>query len=476
MMTILFNASTRLVTSNDELVSTSLEGIECVMIESMYLNSAGNLRRAWLINRKAMDMAQMMGLHIGSNTSPSYTLLEEETRRRVDPDYMWFRIVQSDRYLSLMLGLPQGTSQNTFASQAVLDRCMSLERMERMITAAAGHLLQENNAQKTDIVETYKIDKMLREAAALMLPEWWLRTSSVDGTDITCIETESFEELIRFTNQFAYHGLLVQLHLPFVILPSSEYYSYDYSKMIAANSSRTILSQFISFRNSVSGTAYCRGIDFVAFVASTTLCLSHMESRRRHRDDVSNDTGESITALQSLQHQRIGDRALLECTLKTMRVMAQNNGDIIAQKISNILAPLLDIEDSSFRGQRYAVSATRSVDKQESEAFGDTSEAFHALRVQIPNFGAVQIKHLVDGISPSLISLRAETGSRQDDVSVSLPCNTNEPGRDSSFTTREVPDMNILMPGLPDDVTDWALQGVDVAFFSSLMQGFEESL
>ena len=52
----------RLVTSRDELV-TSVEGVECVMIESMYQNNAGKLRRAWLAGRRAMMLAQMMGVY-----------------------------------------------------------------------------------------------------------------------------------------------------------------------------------------------------------------------------------------------------------------------------------------------------------------------------------------------------------------------------------------------------------------------------
>ena len=162
-----FSSTTRLVTSNDELVN-SLEGIECIMIESMYLNNAGNLRRAWLANRRAMVMAQMMGLHGSAKSSSMF--LEDESRERIDPDYMWFRIVCSDRYLSLMLGLPQGSPEDT--SSNALDNFMPVDRMERLESIASGLILQRNRTERTDLVATRRIDKLLLEAAESMPPDW----------------------------------------------------------------------------------------------------------------------------------------------------------------------------------------------------------------------------------------------------------------------------------------------------------------
>ncbi|RYP31031.1 hypothetical protein DL767_005971 [Monosporascus sp. MG133] len=523
-MSRVFNTATRLVTSNDELIS-SVEGIECVMIESMYLNNAGNLRRAWLANRRAMVMAQMMGLHTG--TSSPRMICENETRDRIDPHYMWFRLVLSDRYLSLMLGLPQGSLENVFASPEALDSCMAVERMERMESVAAGLILQRNSAERTDLAETYKVDKMLQEAAALMPPQWWLM-----APNLTAIadDAEAFEELIRLTNQFAHHHLLVQLHLPYMMLPSSVEPSYDYSKMTAASASRAIVAQFVSFRNAISATAYCRGIDFVVFIASTTLCLAHIEARRHHESD----TGKSAAFFQSLQHQRLSDRGLLERTLEVMETMAQRSRDAVAQKISSILRPLLAIENNSFKGGCYHISASSGVDKQESQCFGDTSEAFHTLRIQIPYFGTIQIEHrptLSDTIKPaqtlseewpwnlsasqatdaSLVVLREPVSPLNRDkegelssaarpagyeISTAQPVNTDwqtvpsysdltdplkQSGtaywdqRVSAYDTSGAQETYLLVPGLAADVDDWALQGVDMALFNNLTQGSADS-
>ncbi|KAM5350955.1 hypothetical protein ACJ41O_003678 [Fusarium nematophilum] len=386
VMSRVVNTASRLVTTNDELVS-SLEGIECIMIESMYLNNAGNLRRAWLTNRRAMVMGQMLGLHRGDG-SPN-AILEAETRDRIDPDYMWFRLVVSDRYLSLMLGLPQGCTENTFARPEALERCTAMERMERIMAVAGGLILQRNGAQKTDPATTRNIDKMLQEAAALMPPRWWLATS--DSTVAGMLDSNdaaAFDESLRLMNQFAYRHLLVQLHLPYMLLPSSVDPSYDCSRMTAASASRAIVTQFVSFRTTIPATAYCRGIDFVAFVASTTLCLAHIEAFRQRATNV----GKGVGVFQSLQHERLTDRGLLELTLEIMETQARDNHDAVAKKISSILGPLLVMEDNSARGLHYETSASED-DERESQPPGDVGAACNILQIQIPYFGTIKIEH-----------------------------------------------------------------------------------
>ncbi|KAI0105633.1 hypothetical protein F4776DRAFT_657856 [Hypoxylon sp. NC0597] len=474
IMSRLFNTATKLVTSHDELIS-SVEGVECVMIESMYLNKAGNLRRAWLANRRAMAMAQLLELHVGT-TSPN-VFLQKETWDRIDPHYMWFRLIVSDRYLSLMLGLPQGSPETVFPNLDALENCVPLERMERMEVVAAGLILQRNGAERTNLVATCKIDQILQEAAALMPPQWWLITSdlgAIDGND-----EKAFEESIRLTNQFAHHHLLLQLHLPYMMLPSTAELSYDYSKMTAAGASRTILGQFVAFRNSMSSIAYCRGIDFIAFIASTTLCIAHIEARRQRGTDAS----KSAPAFQSLRHQRLSDRGLLERALEVMETMAHRNHDVVAKKISSILRPLLVIESNSFRGDCYHIYASSEADKQDPQCIGETSGASHTLRIQIPYFGTIHIEH-----RPALSNTATWTQMPSEELhwNHTQPVNTDwqaippcfdpdgsieqsESVNSMSGASKEQ-DTYLLVPGLEADVDDWALQGVDMALFRNLTQ------
>jgi len=482
IMSRIVNTATRLVTSNDKIISGSLEGIECLIIESMYLNNSGDLHGAWLISRKAMAMAQMMGLHTGTD-SPSM-VLDVETRKRINPNDMWFRLVLSDRYLSLMLGLPQGTQENVFASPKALERCTAIERMERMEAVAAGLLLERNSAERLDLAVTNKIDKILQDAAALMSPQWWLTPDFAANDDI-----KAFEGSVRLMIQFAHRHLLVKLHLPYMMQLSSTKLNYDYNKMTAASASREIITQFVSFRNHpISATAYCRGIDIVAFIASITLCLAHIEARQQNRTH----TGKSVTTIQSLNHQRMSDRALLERTLENMEEMALKHNDLVAQKIfSSILEPLLYIEKDSAKGICYRIQPYLEADKK---ARSDSNDNSDVLYIHIPYSGAIKIEKLTsnaDNIEAiqkqpqepvqSVVQPASYDFSNAQAVNAIWQAVPSSPSPSdplqlstatyweqdlSSFTFNAEQDSGLDMPGLATD--DWDLHGVDMTLLGSL--------
>lgn len=74
-----------LVTSDEELVS-SIEGLDCLIVQCSYHVNAGNPRRAWLTIRKALNIGQLMGIHLTSCTIPG-------------AKHAWSHIIQGDRYL-----------------------------------------------------------------------------------------------------------------------------------------------------------------------------------------------------------------------------------------------------------------------------------------------------------------------------------------------------------------------------------------
>lgn len=74
-----------LVTSDDELVAT-LHGLECLILMGMFHINAGNVRRAWLAFRRALNIAQLMGCHKVDATM-------------VGAREIWLQITQADRYL-----------------------------------------------------------------------------------------------------------------------------------------------------------------------------------------------------------------------------------------------------------------------------------------------------------------------------------------------------------------------------------------
>lgn len=503
----------KLVTSNDDLVG-SLDGIECIMIESMYENNSGNIRRAWITHRRAMVIAQMMGLHRHLSASPTVPVLEAKTRSRIDPEHMWFRLVITDRYLSLMLGLPQCSVEDPFISPRALEMCTPMERLERMESVAGGLILQRNTADLHNLEKTEEIDKLLRHAAALMPPQWWL---TPDVEDIVGNDNESLMETLRVMYQFTHYHLLAQVHLPYLLHTSSGDRRHDYSKITAVTASREILIRFVAFRRSDSVTAYCRGIDFLAFIASTVLTLAHIDAC--HQKQPGGPRNDSV--LGFLAHQRPSDRGLLERTVQCMEEMTHGyrDKDVMAEKISRVLKHLLTIETEAANGTSYSttVSSEPSEPGDPGKAMLLTSDTTRdsndMMRVHIPYFGTVQLeKSEAVGASSALLemtrpsrSLSAQCDYPSDGgpcpvpntsaiidnylvagVSVNTDWQTSPShlyslsngaleGNTSDIDNSTLDTSCFLVPELTADADHWALQGVDMALFDSLIRSATES-
>ncbi|KAK3684124.1 hypothetical protein B0T22DRAFT_412674, partial [Podospora appendiculata] len=434
IMSCAVEAATSLVTADDDLVA-SIEGIECLRLESEYHDNAGNLRRSWVAIRRAMMTAQMLGLHRAGRHGACAKMVDPTSRSRINPETMWFRLVQSDRYLSLMIGLPQASSENVFATPKVLESCTPVGQMRRLDCVAAGRILRRNDGDdgdEKDLAATHEIDKLLQTASALMPPRWWLvppspgrsKDNNADD-DNSNMQSASLSDTIRLMDQLVHFHLLVQLHLPYLLRPSANH-KYDYSKITIANASRELLSRFIVFRDMYTIESYCRGVDFLAFIASAALSLTHMESRRHQTP--------SNNVMDFLVHQRASDRGMMECVLERVEHIAAVSADVITSKISMILRQLLIIEADAADGATYSTksSAGRHDGGEELECSGGLSVGGDVLSIYIPHYGTIKIER---------------SGSHAQD--------------------------SHLVAAAADDM-DWALQGVDMAFFDSLIRGMSE--
>ncbi|KAF3074030.1 putative transcription factor gsfR1 [Trichoderma lentiforme] len=508
IMSCVVEAVVKSVTGDDEFIG-SIEHVECIMIESMYQHNMGNLRRSWIALRRAITIAQMMGLH---RKSPSLKILELETRSRVNPEHMWLRLVHSDRYLSLMLGLPQASCENNFATPEALESCSPMEYMERIGSVAAGRILQRNSTNIHDHIMTQDIDELLQKSSSPMPAQWWLipNVTSKDNDDVDVLR-----EINRTMIQFTYYSLLIQLHLPFMLRFSADR-KYDYNKIAAVNASRELLVRFASFRSFSHAVSYCRGIDFLAFIASTALCLAHINARyhRRARTDHGDNEGNAV--FDFLAHQRLGDRGMMERALESMEYMVRINVDAIASKIASILRQLLAIEADAAIGGSYSTSSSPGGGEEELECHSKVSDGGNVLRIYIPYFGTIKIERRgiyksatavlgapdsdpAVSFDPSLLIERRH--EQQPQVATSSPAGYQVGGQSVnpdwqavpsnfgslmtpqqsasttsnnnvlSFDSDSVGNTQLLVPGLTASVDDWALQGVDIAFFDSLLRG-----
>lgn len=360
-----------LVICNDELVA-SVEGIECIMLESLYENYRGQLRRAWLAARRATMIAQVLGLHRG--TKPvSVSGIDSNS------DQVWFQLVRLDRYLSLILGLPQSSFEDSFATVEALETCKEVERMQRLTCVAGGRILRRSFTEMYSSKVTDEIDDLLQEASTSMLPQWWLMPTLTATTGYM----QTVNETLRFMDQFTHYHLLLQLHLPYLLSTSAER-KHIYSKMTAISASREVLSRYVAFRTYHATGNYCRGVDFLAFISSTALCIAHINQ------SLSTTKGDDTLAF--LKHQRRSDRGMMERALEITQGQVDLQ-DAVSIKLATLLQHLLAKEADAAAGAEYSVG-TEVADEANGCLGCDVAQSDdgNVLKVYLPNFWTITIK------------------------------------------------------------------------------------
>ncbi|KXH69027.1 hypothetical protein CSAL01_07469 [Colletotrichum salicis] len=432
-----------LVTCKDELVD-SLEGLECIMLEGLYENYAGNLRTSWLSGRRGVAIAQMLGLSRGIKPRSLVGSV-------IEPNDLWFRLVQFDRYLSLMLGLPQSALEDVYAGPDALEGCSPLDRFLRLCTVACGRLLQRHPAEVYNYKMAKNIDKLLQEASTVMPAQWWVAPTLASEIG----HLEKIRETLRFNDHFMYYHLLLQLHFPNILRPMSEH-----DRATAVTASREILSRFLFFRANRPARFYCRGVDLIAFLSCTALCLAHICD---FHHQITGGTGFHLSA-----HQRLSDRGMLEQALVVMQVLVDQHNDEIATRVATLLQHLLRIQDDMTLGERYTVKFS-----PETSLAGDDlgyrvklTDQDTVLNIYLPHFWVIRIeRQRSDGVPRQIGSTMQPPGDRcfQDGV----PCSTERQDTVVPLLGEKEQQDPVQCPC----EESWALDNLDFTFLDSYIDG-----
>ncbi|KAJ5720910.1 uncharacterized protein N7483_008844 [Penicillium malachiteum] len=446
LMRRLMTAATTWVTKKEEWQGT-LESVLCIMLEGVFEVNCGNLRRAWAVYRRAMTVAQLMGLHRA--TLPPFKRIDP--RLSINPAFMWFRIVYMDRYLSLLLGLPQGTADKNMGSNLHDDT--PLGKFERQLAVIASQILERNetsfteNSFTTHFGITQSIDAQLLEVSRSMPSSFW-RPANFHG--LAPGSPDSLLETVRLAGQVYYNSLLIHLHLPYAISSIGSHTGHKYSKVTCVNASREIMTRFITHRTFNPMSSCSRPVDFFAFLAAMTILLSHLDAHRE--------------ATNFLAHQRLSDRAMLGQVLDLMDLVSKMDKDAMAQKSAELIRHLLKIESEASQGVTYIRTMG-----EESQSTRDILKSDKEVCLHIPYLGTIRIARQP---SPPCITGRsheAEFMLQQSNI-------TTDPGNfvypEISLTEEGQPQVDL--PGITAGVDDWAFQGVDMAFFDSLTKGMPD--
>jgi hypothetical protein len=418
-----------------------------------------------------------------------------------DAQFIWFRIKYMDRFLSLMLALPQGSLDGSIESDNSLAFSEQDNQIERLHSEIMARILERNQLGLSPraLIMTQDIDAELLKIADIIPSKLW-RPPNFAGLEEDSIER--FEEYMRVKDQIFHYTLLNQLHLPYLLCPSAER-TNEYSRITCVSASREIMTRFIAFRTYIPVPACCRIADFLALVAGMTLIFAHLHSYcGKDKDNL-------------LAHQRLGDRATVEQALENMEVVSKQNEDILAARCAKLLRHLLHIEDDAARGQKYRAER---VQWNNGYHEGDHS----ALLIAIPYLGTIRIAR--EGISSVHAPQRQSQHTQEFGkpitiggigsvrVSNSILTRDSDQSSGTGLTSRvdhsghpdcsspshpqqtqpqtgelhDVPDSNqipggsveddflqyqYLYPGVAAGMNDWVFQGVDTAFFDHLMRG-----
>lgn len=316
-----------------------------------------------------------------------------------------------------------------------------------------------------------------------------------------------------------HYNLLNQLHLPYMLRSSTEH-KYDYSRIICVNASREILSRFIMFRSFNRNAFCCRTVDFFALMAAMALVLVHLDSHR------SSQVG------NLLAHQSLSDRAMIEQAQENMEQVSRLNADALSTQSANLLRSLLVIEAEATDNQIPSADSV-SVQGLSTEMAQPDDDDNGTVRVYIPYFGIIKIARegviskemlrpqpLVDSNSMAVRSepLHADSAVLSGSSGLSGTMTMKESGCDhveefpivlsGAYAASQAQLGEFSVPSTSDDgvsaqfgnfesnfpngisdpllqqyeyppliagVDDWAFQGVDMAFFDSLMRGTRDS-
>jgi hypothetical protein len=470
VMKRLVDTAIRLVTTNEEMVAC-MEGLECIILEGIFQVNAGNLRRAWLAFRRAMVTAQLMKID-RPNPPPTKTI---HSNTGISPALMWIRIVQMDRFLSLLLGLSQGSPN------WIMDHDISSEtpifRLEMAHVAIAGRIIERirHDPFLQDVNNTQEIDSELLNASKILPDEFWLPPNFAT---LERYSPDALRETTRLAHQLHHYNLVHLLHLPYLLRCDENDY-HKYAKITCVNASRELLSRCAAFRNFNSLMTACRTADFLALMAGLTILLAHMDSLRQGTQNM-------------LAHQRLGDRATVKQVLDNMEQLANQTGDTLMSESASILRCLLQVESEVLQGQLHTSHTALSYLEQECSV----------LQLPIPYFGMIKIAR--EGISSRDWPTQQASGLlglQEDPSSTDLVNHIYSFGSRPSHTQvlhatslEVVPDKQPLQsqleaqigiapeggdaleqqtfyPSLTAGLDDWVFQGVDAAFFDSLMRG-----
>ena len=132
---------------------------------------------------------------------------DADVLKRPTPEALWYRINACERAASLLLGLPAGDLDNSFASEEAMKRDTQMERLEKIHVVITGRIIERNASKSSSqaYAITQSIDCELELAATSMGTDWWVEPD----LEVTDESGHKLGEMLRLMLQIRHFDRLM---------------------------------------------------------------------------------------------------------------------------------------------------------------------------------------------------------------------------------------------------------------------------
>lgn len=435
------NTVTQYISSNETLVS-SLDGLECLVLQGIFYNNDGKLRSAWLSYRRALNIAQIIGFH----RLPFDVTTDSEFFIRAR--HIWYHIIYADRYLSLMLGMYHGISDVSLDSQRELVEMPNSSPMDQLCRIA-GLIIERNQKFQKVTPSMVRMTQNIDSEFTSMDVPFVVEDSAIPSSGKSTERVRCYRQLMT---RLWYYQLLSWLHLP-LLLESRSHGCYDYSRQSCLEASRHMITYYTSIRRLTADSFCCKSLEFQAFTAAVTLMINILGS-----------SGQPNT--------NSNDWTAVETVMKNLEILTEGQTpDKVATQGLNVLRTLRNIAVGNLPTEPASPKDNQSQYIQSGR-----------IKVDIPYFGTIcldcdirnsrskQQESIPDLLRPVIHNEQAENSAMVPNVEISPETTTAqyqsadmEPWLETNFGLGSAdmwtldPEMPTLLPFFPNAGDSWDL-------------------
>lgn len=305
---------------SSETLVTNIDGLECLVLQGVFYNNDGKLRSAWLSYRRALNVAQIIGLH---RLAPEAAQDSESASRA---RYVWNHIIYADRYLSLMLGMYHGIMDVALDSQRGLSEKPNTSM--DLLCRIAGSIIERNQTFTTVTPSMVRMTQTIDSELLSIDPPLVADDSTIPSSGKSVERAQGYNKLMT---QLWRYQLLAWLHLP-LLLESGTQRRYDYSRQSCLEASRHMITCYTSIRRLTADSFCCKSLDFQAFTAAVTLMINLLGPKGRPQS--SSDDWLAVEGVMAILEKlaegqppdKVATRGLI--VLQTLKDVARGNKPI----------------------------------------------------------------------------------------------------------------------------------------------------